>query len=465
MIALALALAGCTGEAAGPGLEARRRHNIVLLVIDTLRADRVGAYGYSRPTTPNLDALAERGVRFARASSAATWTLPSFASLFTGRHALTHGVLDASGVLDEAEVTLAESLQLAGYRTAGFASGIYLNARFGFSQGFDDWSDIPVDYASGRPRPPRKTSDVLIPEVIRWLDQPRQEPFFLFVHMMDAHPPLDLPPDGDSRRFDPDYSGPLDGLSLDLRLKKRTYGRVIRELDGGHIALSDADVAHIQARYDAGVAYADRWLGALLEALDQRDLSGSTAVIVTADHGIDLLDHNTLFAYPSQAPYEEITHVPLVISHPDGPAGAVVDARVSGVDLYPTVLDMVGLSPDPGAEGLSLLPAMVGGALPERDLLCAGSPEREPDADRHTMSLVRGDDKLITHSLAPFDFFTTELYDLSADPGERRDRSLEDLQTLGQLHMALSDFVRSRGGEGLYQPAGPPPGVAPGPPP
>jgi len=452
VIALALALTGCTGQAAAPGLEARRQHNVVLVVIDALRADRVGAYGHSRATTPNLDALAARGARFDRAAASATWTLPSFASMFTGRHALTHKVSNANHRLDEAELTLAESLQIAGYETAGFASGIFLNRQFGFAQGFDHWSDIPVDFSSDRPRPPRKTSDVLVPEVIGWLDKPHPEPFFLFVHLMDTHPPLALPADGDSLRYDPDYSGLLDGVSLDLRLKKRLYGRLLNEPGGAPKTLSDADVAHIQARYDAGVAYSDAWLGTLLEALDQRKLTGSTTVIVTADHGVDLLDHNTLFAYPSQAPYEEITRVPLVVRHPDGPSGLTVTDRVSGVDLYPTVLDMLGLPADPGAEGVSLLPALQGEALPPRDLYAMGSPEREPDLDRRTLSITRGDHKLLTHSIAPFDFFTTELYDLAADPGERRDLALEDRETLGELQYAMHEFVRARGSEGLYQP-------------
>ncbi len=451
-LALSLTLLGCQGLARERTLLDRERHNVVLIVVDSLRPDHLGTYGHDRDTSPRIDALASEGVTFERAWSAATWTLPSVASLFTGLHPLTHTTYNASESLADPHVTLGETLGLFGYQTAGFVSGIFLNQQFGLGQGFSTWSDIPVDFSSRGPRPPRKTSDVLLPEVLSWLGDRGEDPFLLFVHMMDVHPPLDLPPDGDTRVYDPDYAGPLDQESLDLRIKKRTFGRHIHRRDGAPAVLSDRDLAHLRARYDAGVSYADRYVGQLLDALETQDLDDETIVLLTADHGLDLLEHNTLFSYPSQAPYEEISRVPLIVRHPDGPEGLRVKDRVSLVDVLPTVLDMLGLPPNEAAEGRSVLPAMLEEPLPPTDIFCFGSPEREPDPDRMTMSIQRGDAKLLTHSIAPFDFFTTELYDLSTDPQERSDRSLADHDTLGELQGELHRFVRSHGGDGLFNP-------------
>ncbi len=447
------ALLSCQGIASDHSLLDRRKHNVLVIVIDSLRADRLGAYGHDRAgISPHIDGLADRGVLFERAQTAATWTLPSVASMFTGLHPLSHATYNASERLADPHVTLAESLGLFGYTTAGFVSGIFLNAQFGLSQGFTTWSDIPVDFSSKGPRPPRKTSDVLVPEVLTWLKANKQQDFLLFVHLMDVHPPLDLPADGDTRVYDPDYSGLWDEESLDLRIKKRTFGRTVHRRGGPAATLGQRDVAHLQARYDAGVTYSDRYVGQLLEALDDHGLDDETIVVLTSDHGLDLLEHNTLFSYPSQAPYEEISAVPLIIRHPDGPEGLRVKDPVSLVDLLPTLLDLLGLPPNEGAEGRTVMPAMMGESLIPVDLFCFGSPEREPEPDRMTMSIERGGKKLLTHSIAPFDFFTTELYDLAEDPGERQDLSLTDHQALGELQQALHRFVRRHGGDGLYNP-------------
>lgn len=449
----ALGLSSCQGLAKDSTLLDRRSHNVVVVVVDSLRADRLGAYGHDRPgVSPRIDGLAAEGVTFEQAQTAATWTLPSVASLFTGLHPLSHRTYNASEKLADPFVTLAETLGLFGYKTAGFVSGIFLNSQFGLGQGFETWSDIPVDFSSRGPRPPRKTSDALMPEVLTWLGAHRQERFFLFVHLMDTHPPLDLPADGDTRVFDPEYSGVLDDESLDLRIKKRTFGRLIHQKGGRAVMLEPADVAHLDARYDAGVQYSDRYFGQLLDALAKHGLDDETIVVLTSDHGLDLLDHNTLFSYPSQAPYQEISHVPLIVRHPDGPKGLRVPDPVSLVDVLPTLLDLLGLPANEGAEGRSIMPAMLEQPLSPVDLFCFGSPEREPEPDRMTMSIQRGARKLLTHSIAPFDFFTTELYDLAADPTERRDLSLVDHQSLGELQQGLHRFVRQRGGDGLYSP-------------
>ena len=454
MIALGLAaLMSCQGIASDSSLLDRKKHNVLIVVVDSLRADRLGVYGHDRPgISPNIDRLAEEGMLFSRAQTAATWTLPSVASLFTGLHPLSHGTYNASEALAEPHVTLAETLGLFGYATAGFVSGIFLNQQFGLNQGFETWSDIPVDFSSKGPRPPRKTSDLLVPEVLDWMKGNKQEPFLLFVHLMDAHPPLDLPDDGDTRVFDPEYSGIWEEESLDLRIKKRTFGRVVHRKGGRAAVMTERDVAHINARYDAGVQYSDRYVGQLLEALEDQGLEDETIVVLTSDHGLDLLEHNTLFSYPSQAPYEEISAVPLIVRHPDGPEGMRIPDPVSLVDVLPTLLDLLGLPANSGAEGRSVMSAMLGEPLEPVDLFCFGSPEREPEPDRMTMSIERQGKKLLTHSIAPFDFFATELYDLGADPGERQDLSLTDHATLGALQQDLHRFVRKRGGDGLYNP-------------
>ncbi len=447
-----MALLSCQGFANDSTLLDRKQHNVLLVVVDALRADRLGIYGHDRGSSPRIDGLAAEGMTFERAQASATWTLPSVASIFTGLQPLSHGTYNASETLADPHVTLAETLGLFGYSTAGFVSGIFLNSQFGLNQGFSTWSDIPVDFSSRGPRPPRKTSDVLVPEVLDWLKNHKRERFFLFVHLMDAHPPLTLPADGDSHRYDSDYSGILADEPLDLRMKKRVFGRLIHRKGGQPDTLDERDIAHLNARYDAGVAYSDTHVGKLLDALDSHGLDDETIVIVTADHGLDLLEHNTLFSYPSQAPYEEITRVPFIVRHPDGPEGLRIKTPVSGVDVLPTLLDLLGMPANEGAEGRSVMPAMLEEEMSPVDLYCFGSPEREPDPDRMTMSIERGPHKLLTHSIAPFDFFTTELYDLSRDPGERQDLSLTDHETLGQLQQQLHRFVRRHGGEGLYNP-------------
>ena len=381
--------------------------NVVLVVLDTLRADHLGSYGHEAARTPVLDRLASEGVRFADAMSQAPWTAASVATLFTGLTPSVHGIdggvkwgaEDTSGdlpflvqkSLSPRHVTLAQRLQEQGWTTAGFVSNAYVNTVFGFSQGFEVYGDEHDDYSqdiAGAKRRGEETNR----RVRAWLDEGPEEPFFLFVHYNDPHWPYDpLPP------FDQGF----EWYTGELTPEKTTM--VVEHGGKGIEGLSEQDMDYLRALYDAEIAYLDREVGVLLanvEAASSRD----TLVVVTADHGEEFGDHgNTSHGYTL---YQEQVHVPLLV-HGLEHRGVVVEDLVRTMDVAPTVLDAVGLPPELG-EGQSLLPMLEGGAGPTEGFAEAtyGRPEQ---------AIRRGSTKQIESP------DTVERYDLAEDPRELRD--------------------------------------------
>lgn len=344
--------------------------NVLLIVMDNVRASSMSLYGHGRPTTPNVQALARRGVLFTEARSTSSWTLPSHASLFTGRwgHELS---CDFDRPLDATHPTLAEALSGDGYAAAGFVGNtFYGNARYGLGRGFaryeDDYENRAVTpfealrssglgrrllHALGFPTrvgegaSVRKTAAMLNADVLGWLDRrPAGRPFFVFLNYFDAHAPF-LPPDGPDPRF---------GLAgLPAAEKARLILRESR-LAGGPPVGTDAEADRVRRdansvrldSYESCIAYLDRQVGRLVEGLDRRGLGRDTLVVLTSDHGEHFAERG--FYGHGLSLYRPEVHVPLLIVPPlGGPAGLVVRRPVSLCDTAATVVDLVG-RPGPG---------------------------------------------------------------------------------------------------------------------
>ncbi|MGE0815938.1 MAG: sulfatase-like hydrolase/transferase [Vicinamibacterales bacterium] len=363
-VALAACLsAACSGPApahqsARPAEPAR---HLVLVTIDTLRADRVGAYGYARARTPVLDGLAAAGLRMDRAFTAAPVTLPSHASLMTGRYPPAHGARHNGIALPPGHPTLATRLKAAGFATGAFVAAFPLDRRFGLAAGFDTYGDRLPRRADGRPADERPGGDV-VDEALAWRRSAGPARTFLWVHLFEPHAP---------------YGDPRSGRNA-------------------------AD------RYDDEVAEADRQVGRLLAGLGA-DLA-QTLVVAAADHGEAFGEHGELGH--SLFVYDTTLRVPLVLRGPG--VGQAVDARaVSLVDVLPTVLGLLGLPPPPADEIDGRAFAGPAAAAPdaERALYAETEAPRLDFGWSPLRSIRRGGLKFIE---AP----TPELYDLASDPGE-----------------------------------------------
>jgi len=303
------------------------RPNILLVSIDTLRADHVHSYGYHRETTPALDRLASEGVRFETVTSSSSWTLPAHMSLLTGLDSLHHGVVsDFSNPLARDVPTLAEVLHQAGYATAAVVSAPYLSARWGYSRGFDQYNDYSVDSRSSQTWP------VVLQQVQRILDawsaaEPTR-PLFLFVHLWDAHSDFEPPPPYDAL-FDPDYNGDLDAANF---LGNDT---IVPDMPA-------RDLEHLIALYDGEIRYTDDGVAALLDRFRKLGALDETIVSVTSDHGEEFFEHGRK-GHRSTL-YDESIQVPWILSYPGRlPAGRTVSTPVRLIDVAPTLLSLAGV--------------------------------------------------------------------------------------------------------------------------
>ena len=396
--------------------------NLIIISLDTLRADRVGALGCKRDTTPALDRFAVRGVVFEHAFSHAPATLSSHSTAFTGLLPDAHGaqIMTHSELPPEA-ITLTEILKSRGYATAGFTGGAQLSAGFGFHQGFDVYEDKHWGLADNW-------------NMARaWLSENSDKRFFLFLHTYDIHTPYEPPPPY-NRMFDPGYNGPLpDKLSLDL----------LKKISGGDIRASDADLEHINAQYDAGVRYADSVLDEIFDWLDSQGLLSNTVVVIMSDHGEELGERGVVGMH-AHSLYNEALHVPLIVRAP-GLAPARVRQRAGLVDLTPTLLELLAVPFEAerfqGASVAGLLRpgARCGGR--RRVVVAEKEHAHFEEFGRHK-AVFSGPWKLILRTPAPALRFVTDflgggiypsqgkqLFRLDRDPGEARDLLNRNIQT------------------------------------
>ncbi len=428
----ALAVLFGAGCGAGPHpLEAPR--GIVLIVLDTLRADGLSTYGNPRDTSPAIDSLAARGVLFENAISHAPWTLPGFIGLLSGRYpsraVFTGGSLQTS---------LLDVLRASGWRTAAFTEGGYVSRHFGMDRGFESFQEEEgkTRLVIGE-RPTQGTGSVerTFDAAIAWLREPRSQPFFLLVHTYEIHFPY--------RRRDYAEALPSGKLAATYEEKQRL---AIRK---GALVVGDEERTYVRALYDGGVHSADTQVGRLLAALDETGLAGDTVVVVTADHGEDLggRDPRALGEHGHQL-YDELLRVPLIVYHPhaDWPAGRL-GAQARLVDVMPTLLDFAGVPVPAGLSGASLVPLLRG---QETNTRFAYSELRQSPWNEHPRAAVRdGRHKLIAN-LPPrgTGWPEIEFYDLSRDPGERENLVGIRHEALDALTVRLEAERNALRGEG-----------------
>ena len=429
---------------------------MLVVVVDCLRADRLGAHGYPLPTTPAIDGLAAEGVDFTSAFAHATWTKPSVATLFTSLYPSRHGlqetgfpdpwpaldpsaderpanpgeapvggprggapasgagadVLPESIVLSSRLVTVAERFRDAGYATGAVFDQVHLLAQYGFDQGFEH-------YDGARHRDGFELSGALL----GWLDDLAGRPFFAYLHLLDLHWPYD-------RRL-PAHEGDFGSV-----LMRSEPPRSAAEADTWAATAGAADLAALEARYDQEVAFADAALGELLAGLAARGLLDDTVVLVTADHGEGFLEHGRL--QHEYAPYDELLHVPLVLRAPPRlglPRGVVVDAPVGLIDVMPTLLDLAGLAPEPTAQGRTLVP-----------LLEAAAATGGSDAGAAELLFAETEVALAVRSptakMIVFANGVREVYDLRTDAGERSSLPAPCEGPCAELDRRLRGYLR-----------------------
>jgi arylsulfatase A-like enzyme len=388
--ALLAALLACAGEGERP-------LPVVLVVVDTLRADRVDPAAVG-PLSPELARRLAAGRRYRRAFAPSPWTLPSFASLYTGRFPSRHGagsVVMREGRrdftrLDDGVPTLAERLSARGYATGAIVGNAALAPEFGMARGFQGYDYAPATNAFTR------RADAVVDRAIAWIDARGEAPFFLVVHLFDPHMNYDAPPPFRGRftaRLRSGRSLPVDGA---------------RELRRRPDSVSEPDRRFIAAAYDEEVAFATTQVARLLGALGERGLLERGLVILTSDHGEELFEHGG-FEH-GHALWQEVLALPLVVWGA-GVAAGEETAPVSLVDLAPTIVAATAAEPLPEPDGTSLWGNLTRGAgLPERALVAEGSlygPERK--------ALIRWPLKLVWN----LESGERALFELSADPAER----------------------------------------------
>jgi arylsulfatase A-like enzyme len=370
--------------------------NVLLITIDTLRADHLGMYGYDRRTSPRMDAIAAEGTVFDNAYTYWPKTRGSFAAIMSGKPAARSGYEQKRRMLHDFNVTLASALQKAQFATAAFIDNPNVGAAVGFAQGFDrfveTWEDKTLATEADRAR-------VITANAVRFLkDAPKQRPFFLWLHYVSPHGPYTPPP-------------PYDTLFLDERAKG---GKRLAKVDGffGGIparwAVPGQDrLGYYVAQYDGEIAAVDEEVGKVVGALRVAGLKTRTLVMLTSDHGESLGEHDYYFDHGADL-FDPCLRIPLVIVDPGGRAKHRTRAQASTLDIFPTILDAAKVSYPPDLEGMSLMPALSDQPIGRERLFAENDRGHKGTHDPRF--------KLVSRPGAK-----SSLYDRASDPGETRD--------------------------------------------
>jgi len=416
------------------------RPSFVVLLVDTLRADYLGAYGFDGSISPNLDRLAAESLLFENCFANAPWTKPSIATLFTSLPPAVHGVTGMgkptwSGegaltqVLPEEAETIAERFQGAGYRTAAFVANPFISPRYGFSQGFEVFER-------------KEKTEALLTSARQWLAErvsDREAPFFLYLHVMDVHGPYDA-----ARR---DFEAILRQMDrgLSRTLTEEEYTRIPEYLRETEWAAEEERyrLRSWRAKYGAGIHAFDRRIGPFLEELRTSGLLDRAYFVLTSDHGEELMEHggwnhgNNL--------YDHQLHVPLLIRKPLAEdAGRRLASLVSLVDLMPTLSAVGGLAPPAGILGRDFSTLLRGGSDAEATAIFAGAVNENPG--------IQGVRTLSHKLIWDEERGELELYDMLSDPKECRDLSEEDRPTVARMKTYLRETLERNEARGALAP-------------
>lgn len=446
VVVAALAWTALLTAACSPARNSRAESlvsTVVLVVVDTLRADHLTVYGYGRPTSPALERAARQGAVFERALSTSSWTLPAFGSIHTGRwpsrHAAGTPVEDEEFggltwlALDDGLPTLAATLRRAGFATGATVNNIYLRSDFGMARGFEEY-----DWRSGTDSTARP-AEVSVDLALDWLDRHEGRPRFLMLHLMEPHFSYDAP----------------GGFRGRFRTPEQMERFEVPAADGSQIGdradeLTPSEWDLIRAAYDEEIAYTDQQLARFFAGLQERGLWSESLVIFTSDHGEEFFDHGDYGHGHSM--YQELLHVPLIVWGP-GVEPARHRTPVSLVDLMPTILEGVGLD-GPGnrierleLDGESLWPLLRGvglfgvpEALERRRLVAEHNQDKDPELE----ALVEWPWKLVSAPGAG----PVALYHLADDPAETSDLGSFQgelaAELEGRLRAVVSSSIRER---------------------
>ncbi|MCK4547570.1 MAG: sulfatase [Candidatus Eisenbacteria sp.] len=397
---LSVLLCGCQPRARDS------RPNLLIILIDTARADHLGCYGHHRPTSPNIDRLAERATLFDNAVAQSSWTLPSIASLLTGLYPTRHQAINIKSRLPLWRVTLPEILQERGYRTGAVISNTLVSSKYNMHQGFDDFDEsMKGDYLD-------VTSEEVSNRAIQWLKDNHRDPFFLFLHYYDPHHAYIEHP---GFEFSEPYGGWIDPKARLQQIRTRLW------------AVKPRDAAYLASLYDSEIAFTDHHVGRVLKTLDRLGLDGSTLIVITSDHGEEFMEHGWLGH--TRDLYEEIVHVPLILRNPAMPEmPSHFHPPVELIDIMPTLLEMLGVSWDnSGIDGASFMGALSGAAY--SDTIAFSDMCMLPIADRTGQTEAFPDDGIKYYDIRSLRMGhwklvrnmtegNCEIYNLRSDPGE-----------------------------------------------
>lgn len=407
--------------------------NVVVLVLDQLRADQLHCYGNPRQTSPHIDILAESGVMFTRFNTVAPWTSPSFASLHTSLYPSRHGVTlfwrPGMPLLNKDTPTLAKNMQNAGYYTAAFVD----NSLAGYpltGSGFDEYyerSESALDITQRRSNGPagEDMAATTASQVLRWLEIHREskQPFFLYVHFLEPHSPYNPPPQDDIFK-----SGPylfMTDTGYDL-----VRGALLRLAANGD---QDA-IQRLYQLYDGKIHHIDRYVGAILDQIQKFHLNKNTYILLTSDHGELLYSHPKDFlTFDHRSLYDADLHIPLIIAGPGIPQGKKIESMASNIDTAPTILDFAGAAPLSDAEGHSLLPLIQGKVASVNQYLYASEDDEIPEREVRDVRY-----KLIRNLWAGKE----QLFDMQSDPGELHDVAANYPEEVHELHARLDAWMK-----------------------
>jgi arylsulfatase A-like enzyme len=400
--------------------------NIILIIVDTLRADHLGSYGYGRNTTPNMDRLSSNSILFKNAISHAPWTEPSIGSILTSQYPSVLGIKQDPVVISNKFITLAELLKENGYKTKGIISGTYVSSKLGFDQGFDFYNE---DHAK-EDENTHIVSPFLVKKAVSFLEKNRDNKFFLFIHDFDPHYNYIQ---HQKYNYYPDYNGSFySNQDIKELWKKAPY-------------MKKNDISYIKALYDSEISFTDEFINRLLENLKGLGLYENTLIVLTADHGEEFLERGDYWIGHTKKLYKEQLHVPLMIKLPWSNKGKVIEDYIGLIDLMPTIADLAGLRIPEAYEydGKSI--------ELDREKRLKNSPIISETSRQAEMQSVTWKQWKFIHNL---ETGMKELYNLKKDPTELKNIISDNEKILKEMEAILrewNDYTKKKTSDADFQ--------------